>query len=307
MKKTLLAVSALAAFSAFSAFAGTASATPDGKTGLAACGDIEVSAQAKCEAVVTGGCDAKCTPLSAEAKCTAELEVKGCTKATCNVEIDASCTGSCNTSCEADCTAKGGSITCQGNCEGTCQADCDGTCNAKGGDGKAQADCKASCKSSCSGRCEGSCKSTPPSADCKAKCEGSCSGSCQAKANASCEIDCRAELAAECTTRISGGCKVKCEQPEGAVVCDGQYIDQGNNAQDCINALKAQLNFQATASGDAKCANGKCEAEGEAAASCGTIAGSRAVGGEFALGAGLLGLAFGLSRSLRRKKLAVDS
>jgi hypothetical protein len=83
-------------------------------------------------------------------------------------------------------------------------------------------------------------------------------------------------------------------------------MDKGGNAQDCINALNAYLTSKVdvSASGTASCSGASCEAEGEAAASCGTIAGSRAVGGEFAFGAGLLGLVFGVSRSLRRKKLA---
>lgn len=300
MKKTLLAVSALAAFSAFSAFSTNASA--EKREGIAACGNIDVSASATCVAEVEGGCTAKCTPVSFQAACAAKVDFSGC-EGSCNVDVEASCTGSCQGSCEAECTAKPAEFTCEGQCKGSCTADCSGQCAGEAAGSEARANCEGSCQAGCKGRCEGSCKATPPSADCKAKCEGSCSGSCKAKANASCDIQCTGSAVAKCTADLKGGCTARCSQPQGALYCDGQYMDQDGNAETCINALKAQLNVKYSASGNAECSGGECKAEGEAAASCGTIAGSRAVGGEFALGAGLLGLAFGVSR-IRRRKLA---
>ena len=304
MKTTLLAVSAFAAFTAFATFSETAAAAPDGKTGLAACGDIDVSANATCTAEIEGGCTAKCTPVSFEAACEAKVNFTGC-EIKCTAEASAECTGSCGGTCEAQCSAKPGEFSCQGNCEASCGGTCDTDCEAKAGDGKAKADCRASCKASCGGRCEGSCKSTPPTADCKAKCEGSCSGSCKTKANASCDYEkCHGSVVAQCTSELQGGCTTKCSEPKGALFCDGQYMDKGGNAEDCIAALKAQLNITVTysASASGECKAGECKGAAEASAGCGTIAGTRSLGGEFVFGAGLLGLALGVSRSLRRRK-----
>ena len=40
-------------------------------------------------------------------------------------------------------------------------------------------------------------------------------------------------------SELSGGCEAECESPEGALFCDGQYIDHGGNLEECIASLKA--------------------------------------------------------------------
>jgi len=67
----------------------------------------------------------------------------------------------------------------------------------------------------------------------------------------------------------------------GSLFCDGHYVDSGNNLQNCINALKAELNITVTTSARPVAANGSCEAEGEAEASCATapVGGQRGLGG----------------------------
>jgi len=93
--------------------------------GIDACGNIDVSAQANCELVVEGGCEARCTPVSVQAACSAELYVE------CNGQCNASASVQCSASCEADCSAKctvdPGSFECSAACEGRC----DGRCAAR--------------------------------------------------------------------------------------------------------------------------------------------------------------------------------
>jgi MYXO-CTERM domain-containing protein len=68
---------------------------------------------------------------------------------------------------------------------------------------------------------------------------------------------------------MEGGCKVACQSPKGALYCNGQYVDYGDNLDRCVNALKAALDIevQGYAYGSASCSGGSCEAEGEAGCS----------------------------------------
>jgi MYXO-CTERM domain-containing protein len=117
-----------------------------------------------------------------------------------------------------------------------------------------------------------------------------------------CQVDCQSTIQANCETRLEGGCVAKCESPQGAVKCDGEYVDQGGNAEECLDAIAewaAQINASASASGSASCSNGRCEAEGEAEAeaSCATAPGPKS-GGLAALG--VFGLILGWAFARRR-------
>jgi len=220
--------------------------TPAAADSISACGNIDVEANASCSVEVQGGCEARCQPINFTAACQGE----------CTASFSASCTGSCDADCHASCDVNPGSFECQGSCEADCNAGCEGHCAAEAD----QATCQGQCQASCSGECSVSCEATPPSADCDAKCEASCEGSCTAEANMGCHIDCQAEL--------SGGCQVECQSPEGALFCDGQYVDHGGNLQECINALNSFLDVEVSGSFDAGCEGGTCSAEAEGSISC---------------------------------------
>ena len=271
-------------------------ATSPARAGLEACGDIHVEANAQCKVEVSGGCVAKCTPISFYAACSAEGY------ATCegdcdlpSVECDASCEGSCQAECDTN-----ENFSCEGNCTGSCDADCSGQCSAAGNKGECEAQCKATCK----GECEGSCNGAP--VECDGQCKGSCEGSCKAKTNMSCQVECQGELSASCQSKLEGGCKVACESPEGALFCNGQYVDHGGNMKDCIAALNAMLTVKvdASATGSIECSGGSCEAEGEAEAGCSMSVANQPSDGSTPYAIGLLGalgaLVFGRSR--RRQK-----
>ena len=235
------------------------------QAGIGACGDIHVEAEAMCEVVAPGAtCEGMCEPIAVRAACAAQLAAS-CT-GKCDDLPSVSCEGECSGDCMAECTKLDpGELDCQGSCE----ADCDGRCAAHCEADSNKGECEASCQGSCSASCEGSCDVELPEADCDAHCEASCQGSCEADANFDCQADCQAEGSADCEAEVTGGCEVECKGTEGALFCDGQYIDHGDHLDMCIAALRAALDIQvmSEASGMASCGDGKgCSAEGEASA-----------------------------------------
>jgi len=245
---------------------------------LSSCGDIFVSGEAECEVLVEGGCTAMCEPLTVQAACAADLRVD--CDGQCNAEIEANCDVDCQAGCEGRCDVDPGTFSCTADCQADCSADCSGSCAADSDSAR----CEASCKATCSGSCDAQCSGTPPSADCKASCEASCSGSCQGKANIDCQIDCQADGFAECEATLEGGCEAQCQKPEGAIFCDGQFVDS-SNLQDCIAALKAALGIEVYAEGSASCEGNTCMAEGEVGCTCSADdAGNPALAGLFGLG-----------------------
>ena len=133
----------------------------------------------------------------------------------------------------------------------------------------------------------------------QAKCEASCQGKCEAEASVDCDIQCTSDGYAECEASLEGGCKGHCEAPEGALFCDGQYVDYGNNLEECTAALQAVFNIKASASSSGSCDNNSCEGEAEASASCSVVPG---VSGSSAAGFMLAGLGLAAFASRRRRR-----
>lgn len=270
-----------------SALALTLAAPNTARAGIDACGDIYVEAEASCRVEVEGGCTAMCEPPRLEAQCAAELYAN--CEGQCSASASVDCTASCQSSCVADCEVDPGSF----DCSASCNADCQGSCEAQcGGD----SECRASCEATCSAGCDARCSGTPPSATCEARCEASCEGSCEAQANIDCQVDCQAGGYVDCKADLQGGCEAQCQRPEGALFCDGQYVDAGNNLQECVAALEAQLNIQVDGYAEGSCQPGSCSGEAGGSISCAVDRGH----GGWAWGAGLFMLGFaGLSRRRR--------
>lgn len=289
-------IRSVVAFSAVALTGGLFFFTPrTAHAGLESCGNINVRAEAQCKVEVEGGCTAQCTPVKFEAACAGKLEAQcsGTCKATAEVSCNTSCTGSCKGSCEAN----PGSFDCSGSCQASCSADCSGKCASSGN----KTECEASCKATCSGSCDAKCEGTPPSATCEAKCSASCEGSCTGKANIDCQVDCQAKGYVDCKASLEGGCKAKCTEPSGALFCDGQYVDTGNNLQNCVDALNAYLKVKVTASGSAECVGNSCEAEGKATATCGSTPGDASNNGLWMFGAlGVVGAVAARRRLAKR-------
>jgi hypothetical protein len=54
-------------------------------------------------------------------------------------------------------------------------------------------------------------------------------GSCTAEANTSCQIQCQSTSYEQCKTTAIETCAQQCEQPEGSLVCDGNYVGVGGD------------------------------------------------------------------------------
>lgn len=266
----------------------------EARAGLEACNNIEVSASARCKVETEVDCTTKCTPVSFEAACAGKLEAQ--CDGECNATATVDCKGSCTATCQGQCEADPGSFDCQGSCNASCQADCSGECASAGN----KTECEASCKATCSGSCDAKCEGTPPSATCEGKCAASCEGSCEGKANIDCQVSCQSKGYLDCKAQMEGGCKTRCSEPSGALFCDGQYVDTGNNLKECIDALNAYLNAKVEASGSAECVGNECTAEGKVSSSCAAAPeGSASSASLWALGA--LG-AVGVAASRRRRR-----
>jgi hypothetical protein len=258
MKKSLVFAASLAIVAC------SISLTNPAQAGISACGNIDVEADAMCKVEVQGGCTAKCVPVTFEAACAASL--KTTCDGTCTGSAEASCTATCDVAgCEANCTADPGSF----DCSASCKADADAHCAAQCSSNANQSQCTASCKATFAAECDASCQGTPPAASCEARCSASCQGSCKAESNLSCQINCQSTGYAECTTRLQGGCTADCQKPEGALFCDGNYVDHNGALNDCIAAIQAAVHItvDASAQGTSSCSGNSCQAEGEAQAS----------------------------------------
>jgi hypothetical protein len=234
LRNTMKFLAGAVALAAFSLYAPEANAG-----GLDACGDIFVEAEANCEVIVEG-CDIACEPVALNAACAAEGSL-GC-QGECNVDADVECTASCQGTCEADCNVDPGSFDCRASCEGNCSADCSGRCAGEVDSG-ARAECEASCQGTCSAECDGSCNIEPGEADCMVQCQSCCNGECRADINMNCQIGCQADLYVDCKADLQGGCTGQCNNPEGALFCDGQFIDV-SNIDACAAALRDLLNIE---------------------------------------------------------------
>ena len=264
------------------------------RAGISACGNIDVRADAHCELVAQSACTTKCTDTSFEQCCAAKLEAECNTQ--CDATADASCTSSCESDCSTKCTPSPGSFDCDTDCGGRCKASCSGSCSSSNN----QTDCEASCGACCNDHCDTKCTAVPPSDDCTTKCNTSCSATCTAQANASCQVQCQAASYPQCKNAFVRTCTTQCNQPEGGLFCDGNYVDVGGNLVQCVDALNAILTskIEITASGTTTCQGNQCSGSGTAKASC-AASPTPAPGGPLAAFGALLGV--GIAAAARRR------
>jgi len=264
---------------------------------IAACGDINVEANAYCEAETGITCEGYCQIPS----CSADL-YGGC-KGKCIASVP-SCEASCSASCEGECTASA-DFDCSATCNTRCSADCSGTCQSKCQSSQNGAECQAQCEGTCKATCEGEC-STSCSGSAQATCQGKCAASCQGSCNGQARLDCHLQCSppgayVECQTN----CKAACQTSEGAFFCDGSYVDHGGKLSECVDAIKAMfptVTVDLSGSSSASCEGNSCtaQAEGKASASCSLIR----LGPQRGVLSGLLLLgAVGLAAGWRRRRL----
>lgn len=259
LNSTKYSVSCLSAV----ALLGIASAPTVARADLSDCGDISLEAQAECTVVPpTAGCEVMCTPISVRAACSAKLAAS--CEASCDQLPSVACSGRCVADCTGQCTVDPGKF----DCEAACRGDCNGQCEAKCQANSDKAGCMAECSGACGVSCRSSCDVNLPSADCEGKCEAGCEGSCKVDTNFDCQASCQSKGYAKCEADVQGSCKARCKAEEGALFCDGQFVDNGDNLDMCIAALKAAFNARVTVTaeseGESGCDGGTCEAKGAA-------------------------------------------
>jgi MYXO-CTERM domain-containing protein len=265
---------------------------------LSACGAVDVRANAMCVVVPpTAECKAMCKPVNVRATCSARLAVD--CDASCNELPSVDCNVRCEAGCRGKCMVDPGKFDCAIDCRATCSGSCEASCAAR----TDKAGCMASCSGACSVGCDKKCDVELPSASCDVECKASCDGSCDVKTNVDCQVDCQAKGYAKCEVDVTGGCMARCDTTEGALFCDGQFIDTGDKLKECGAALEALLNAKVdySASGSSECAGGSCSAQGKAKVSsdC-TVAHAGASGSRGGLFGVLALLGLGLVSRRRR-------
>jgi MYXO-CTERM domain-containing protein len=120
-----------------------------------------------------------------------------------------------------------------------------------------------------------------------------------------CQINCQSGGFVKCETDLQGGCETACSQPKGALFCDGQYVDVGDQLDKCVADMQALLQIKVTgyAYGDASCGDGGCQAEGHAGVSCAQAAVGNDSPGSAVAFLGAIA-AFGLAISRRKNQRA---
>lgn len=118
-----------------------------------------------------------------------------------------------------------------------------------------------------------------------------------------CQLQCQSRGYADCEGRLTGGCKAQCAKPEGALFCDGQFVDTGDRLKQCVDALDAMLHVKvdATAWGSAGCKGNECSVEigGSGGCSCEAAGSSASSGVAGALFAVPVAIAIGAARRRR--------
>jgi len=244
------------------------------------CGAFDFSQGIDCKVEVSGGCTADCTPLNLEVGCKG-----GCTE---QVPPDTMCTTYCDSSCSSTCDPS--AIDCMAGCHGECDQSMTSICQQK----TPTADCVTQAKAQCDVHCQQSCSGAP--SNCPGQCQACCVGSCTGQINYQCDFDCFANL--------QGGCTVQCQQPAGAIFCDGQYV-HASDVGACITYLATQgVTVDVSARGSVQCNGAGCESAGSASVGGCAVNSVTDHDGSGGVGLGIAGVAIALVASRGRKKRA---
>jgi hypothetical protein len=108
---------------------------------------------------------------------------------------------------------------------------------------------------------------------------------------------------ADCEADMQLKCETQCNDPDGAVFCDGEYVDRGNNARECIAALNAALDVEVegSASSSGECAGNTCQGQAEAKGSAKCSVSKPGSNDDLGVSIGLLGLVAASAAARRRR------
>lgn len=241
---------------------GTASA------GVLECGNVAFSHGADCEMRTGSLCRSSCTPVQVQATCAAEL-VAQCEQQ-CEVEGALDCSTDCHKYCDVNCTLGPVDFDCEGYCQKGCATSCRENCEGEISGEEAVGQCQTSCRTSCSSECSDHCSSVVPEDRCDTQCEATCEGQCDARANMACQVLCQAEGFSACEVATQQRCDESCDEPEGALFCNGQFIEHGDNLEHCVSALREELGIRVVALAEtgSDCSGDSCVAHRDLEVAC---------------------------------------
>jgi hypothetical protein len=102
-----------------------------------------------------------------------------------------------------------------------------------------------------------------------------------------------------CESDLQGGCEIACKAPEGAIFCNGEWINT-DDLDACASAIEDAFTITVTGYAHGSCSGDSCEAEAGVSAKCSTAnPGSEDFNYGF-MGLGVVGL--GIAAARRRKK-----
>ncbi|MET0384666.1 MAG: hypothetical protein ABW321_01845 [Polyangiales bacterium] len=264
---------------------------------LSACGEIDLPLRAECTWVEPSiECEARCTPVAVRATCETRL-ARRCSSR-CRELPTATCHGECEAACRGDCRVDPGAL----DCRDDCRVDCDGRCAARCDSRGDRRTCLASCSASCRNSCDDTCDVDLPRGDCDAVCEASCEGSCRVDGNLDCQLACEDDSYARCETEVRGGCETRCSGEEGALFCNGQFVDNRREVGECIDSLIETLDahIDVYADSSTSCRGSRCRTRSEAGIV--THCSTALVGAESSIVPGLAILALCSVLGLRRRR-----
>jgi hypothetical protein len=239
------------------------------------CGKFEFTGDISCKIEVSGGCTADCTPLKLEAGCSGS----------CSGTAQQTCTGNCGAMCVAQCDPM--ALDCFAGCHTECDQPVIDECKKKHPD----ADCVNVATAQCDTHCKDAC--AVPQNNCEDHCNACCGGACTTQVNFDCDFDCYAKL--------QGGCQVQCDEPSGALFCNGQYIG-ASDVEACISYLATQgIKVDVSAKATATCDLSGCHGDGGISGCAAAPSGVGGFGGGLA-SMSLLGLVIGIASERRRRR-----
>jgi hypothetical protein len=221
--------------------------------------DFTQSVSFDCKIEVSGGCAADCTPIKLEVACGGG----------CNVSTTTVCENDCATKCLVQCNPQ--ALDCFAGCHHECDQPTIDECTQK----HPNADCVKEATAQCDMHCKSAC-ATPPNT-CQAACSECCHGYCTTHYNFDCDFQCLAD--------VQGGCSVQCQEPSGAIFCNGQYV-HASDVQACIEYLATQgITVDVSARASGTCDLHGCTGTGSASGCAASPGSANGLAGALAFGA----------------------
>lgn len=199
--------------------------------GVDDCGGARIPADARCEVIVSLGCEDSCTSNSVLNNCSYGL-AKGC-DGMCSDPPQVVCTNGCSQRCYDRCSGE------DVNCHDACWEDCDRDCLARCNTALNADECLASCEATCVKDCDDRCGQLTVDSSCFDNCNACCDGACVAQTNQLCQEMCQGNQLNACQDDKVGECKTSCGI-NGTLFCDNRFVAAGDGVESCTAALVAR-------------------------------------------------------------------